>query len=155
MKRLAACVLALSCAWPLAGFARSHLQDSLPAKGSTLTASPEKLLLMFSEAVELTSLTLQRVGDREPFKVTTLPPLPGRPVSVSLPKLPAGVYTVRYWVLNEDLRETHGAFQFTLAIGPEWPRARRTAEARAHAESRKPAPVKLQAATSPTLSPGR
>jgi methionine-rich copper-binding protein CopC len=147
MKRLAACVFALSCALPLASFARSHLQDSLPAKGATLTASPEKLLLMFSEAVELTSLTLQRVGDRQPLKVTALPPLPGRPVSVKLPKLPSGVYTVRYWVLSSDLRETRGSFEFTLAMGPDWPRARRTAEARAHATGRSQSSTKTLAAS--------
>ncbi len=123
----------MACGMPLVGLARSHLQVSLPAKDSTVTASPEKLLLMFSEAVELTSLTLHREGDKEPVKVTQLPPLPGRPVSVRLPRLAAGVYTVKYWVMNSDLRETRGSFEFTLQSGPDWPRARRTAEAKAHA----------------------
>lgn len=132
MKRIAACVVALACGLPLVCFAKSHLQVSLPAKDSTVTGSPEKLLLMFSEAVELTSLTLQREGDKEPVHVTQLPPLPGRPVSVRLPRLGPGVYTVRYWVMNSDLRETRGSFTFTLQEGPDWPRARRTAEALAH-----------------------
>ena len=132
MKRFAACVMALALGLPLVAFSKSHLQVSLPAKDSTVTGSPEKLLLMFSEAVELTSLTLQREGDKEPVHVTQLPPLPGRPVSVRLPRLAPGVYTVRYWVMNSDLRETRGSFVFTLQEGPDWPRARRTAEALAH-----------------------
>jgi hypothetical protein len=65
-------------------------------------------------------------------------------VSVSLPKLPSGVYTVRYWVLSSDLRETRGSFEFTVATGPpDWPRARRTAEAKAHAAGKPRAPGKV------------
>jgi len=108
--------------------ARSHLDTSLPAKGSTLSVTPEKLLLMFSEAVELTSLTLHRVGDTQALTIAALPRWPGRPLTVRLPRLTDGIYTVNYQVMNADQHETKGSFDFTLATHPRWPRARRTAE---------------------------
>lgn len=127
-KRLTAALLTMLCAMPALTLARSHLNTSLPARDSVLTVSPEKLLLMFSEAVELTSLTLHRVGDREPLTIAALPRWPGRPLTVRLPRLTDGVYTVNYQVLNADQHETKGSFGFTLATHPRWPRARREAD---------------------------
>jgi methionine-rich copper-binding protein CopC len=122
-----ACVL-LACLLPAVTLARSHLDASLPVKGSTVKVSPQRLLLMFSEAVQLTALTLHRVGDREPLKIVALPRWPGRPITVDLPHLKDGVYKVDYQVNSGDLHDTRGSFEFTLAAHPRWPRARRTAE---------------------------
>jgi copper resistance protein C len=127
-KSLMAAVVTMLCLTPAVSLARSHLNTSLPAKDSTITVSPEKLLLMFSEAVELTSLSLQRVGDRQPLTISGLPRWPERPLTVRLPQLSDGVYKVSYLVKNSYLHETRGSFEFTLAAHPRWPRARRTAQ---------------------------
>jgi methionine-rich copper-binding protein CopC len=127
-KCLLASALTIACLLPAVCSARSHLDASVPVKGSTVTVSPEKLLLMFSEAVQLTALTLQRVGDREPLRIEALPRWPGRPLTVRLPRLKDGVYKVAYQVDTGDMHDTKGSFEFTLTTHPRWPRARRTAE---------------------------
>jgi methionine-rich copper-binding protein CopC len=128
-KSLLTALLTMLCMAPAVSLARSHLDTTLPVRNSTINVSPEKLLLMFSEAVELTSLTLHREGDREPMKIASLPRWPGRPLTVRLPQLTDGVYTVNFHVMNADQHETRGSFEFTLATHPRWPRARNTAEA--------------------------
>ena len=61
LKSGTAAVLLMSA--PLAAMAHVHLQSSIPAAGSTVKASPERLVLVFQEAVELKALSVQKVGD--------------------------------------------------------------------------------------------
>jgi methionine-rich copper-binding protein CopC len=128
MKSFASLLVALVCAASVPVLANSRLVTSVPEKNSTVSVSPEKLLLMFAEPVELTSLTLQKAGDRAPLRIHALPELPGRPLVVELPKLAAGEYTVTYWITNSNLRESRGSFAFMVDSSPEWPRARRFTE---------------------------
>src|SRR5215472_6396957 len=77
--------------------AHAHLTDSVPADHSTGQA-PERIELSFSEAAHITALTLQR--DREdPHKLTT-PAATAAKLTIPVPKLAPGSYTLSWRALS-------------------------------------------------------
>jgi methionine-rich copper-binding protein CopC len=109
-KWCAAAVL-LSCA--ANAQAHAHLTASVPADGTTGTA-PEHIVLTFSEAVRITAMTLQREGE-EARKVVPLPTAAAAQLTIPLPKLAPGKYTLSWRVLGEDGHMVSGALHFTVA----------------------------------------
>jgi methionine-rich copper-binding protein CopC len=96
--------------------AHAHLQKSSPADNSVITTSPSNLVLNFSEAARLTALSIQK--DSEPAQ--SLKPLPtaaAQQISVPLPQLTPGTYSVSWRVLSDDGHVMAGALHFTLAAG--------------------------------------
>jgi methionine-rich copper-binding protein CopC len=94
--------------------AHAHLQKSSPADNSVITTSPSNLVLNFSEAARLTALSIQK--DSEPAQ--SLKPLPttaAQQISVPLPQLTSGTYSVSWRVLSDDGHVMAGALHFTLA----------------------------------------
>jgi methionine-rich copper-binding protein CopC len=94
--------------------AHAHLQKSSPADNSVITASPSNLVLNFSEAARLTALSIRK--DSEPPQ--TLKPLPtaaAQQISVPLPPLTPGTYSVSWRVVSDDGHIMAGALHFTLA----------------------------------------
>ena len=103
----------LLCAVPMAAFAHAHLESAQPAKGSVVAASPAQVVLKFSEPVALMALTLEKAGG----SVQKLEPLPrdaAVSLSVPLPKLADGAYTVHYTVVSDDTHEAKGALRFSV-----------------------------------------
>jgi methionine-rich copper-binding protein CopC len=94
--------------------AHAHLQTSSPADNSVITASPSGLVLNFSEAARLTALTIQKEGE-PPQKLKPLPTTAAQQISVPLPRLTPGIYSVSWRVLSEDGHMMAGALHFTLA----------------------------------------
>jgi len=106
-------ILGLLGAVPMAAFAHAHLESAQPAKGSVVAASPAQVVLKFSEPVALMELTLEKAGG----SVQKLEPLPrdaASSLSVPLPKLADGAYTVHYKVVSDDTHEAKGALRFTV-----------------------------------------
>ena len=98
----------------LSANAHTHLQKSMPADKSVVTAAPSVVVLTFSEAANVTALTLQKGAD----KAKPLGPLPekaGKEVTVALPALTPGEYAVNWRVAGEDGHVMSGKFAFTLA----------------------------------------
>ena len=98
----------------VAASAHAHLQKSSPADNGVITASPSNLVLNFSEAVRLTALSIQK--NSEP--VQNLKPLPtaaAQQISVPVPQLTPGTYSVSWRVLSDDGHVMAGALHFTLA----------------------------------------
>jgi methionine-rich copper-binding protein CopC len=94
--------------------AHAHLQKSSPADNSVISTSPSNLVLNFSEAARLTALSIQK--DSEPAR--NLKPLPGtaaQQISVPLPPLTPGTYSVHWRVLSDAGHVMAGALHFTLA----------------------------------------
>jgi len=100
-----------------AAHAHAHLTAALPAEGSAGKA-PEQIVLTFSEAARITALTLQRPGE-EPRKLTPLPVEKAARITVPLPKLSAGSYTLSWRVVGEDGHVVPGALHFTVLESAE------------------------------------
>jgi methionine-rich copper-binding protein CopC len=101
-------------AFGVAANAHAHLQKSNPADNSVITTSPSNLVLNFSEAARLTVLSIQK--DSEPAQnLKPLPTTAAQQISVSLPQLTPGTYSVSWRVVSEDGHVMAGALHFTLA----------------------------------------
>ncbi|MDB6086743.1 MAG: copper resistance protein CopC [Gammaproteobacteria bacterium] len=94
--------------------AHAHLQKSSPADDSVISAAPANLVLNFSEAARLTALSIQKGGE-SPQKLTSLPTTAAQQISIPLPPLTPGAYTVSWRVLSDDGHVMAGALHFTLA----------------------------------------
>jgi methionine-rich copper-binding protein CopC len=94
--------------------AHAHLQKSSPADNSVITASPANLVLNFSEAARLTALSIQKGGE-SPQKLKPLPTTAAQQISVPLPPLTPGAYSVTWHVLSDDGHVMSGTLHFTLA----------------------------------------
>lgn len=92
--------------------AHAHLTAAVPADGSVGKA-PEHIVLTFSEAARLTAMTLQREGE-EPHKLTPLPAEMGTRITVPLPKLSPGRYTLSWRVVSDDGHIVPGTLHFTV-----------------------------------------
>jgi methionine-rich copper-binding protein CopC len=94
--------------------AHAHLQKSSPADNSVIATSPSTLVLNFSEAARLTALSIQKGGE-SPQKLTPLPAAAAQQISVPLPPLTPGAYSVSWRVVSDDGHVMSGALHFTLA----------------------------------------
>src|ERR1700693_6395144 len=80
--------------------AHAHLQKSSPADNSVITTPPSNLVLNFSETARLTALSIQK-GSESPQKLKPLPTTAAQQISVPLPQLTPGTYSVSWRVLSE------------------------------------------------------
>jgi methionine-rich copper-binding protein CopC len=94
-------------------FAHAHLQQAVPADGSHLRQSPVQLVLNFSEPARLVVLTIAR-HDGAPQKLVPLPDAPQKQITVPLPGLAAGDYTIAWRVVGADGHVVPGGLHFTL-----------------------------------------
>ena len=92
--------------------AHAHLTAAVPTEGSVGEA-PEHVVLSFSEAARLTAMTLQREGE-EPRKLTPLPADMATRITIPLPKLSPGRYTVSWRVVSDDGHVVPGTLHFTV-----------------------------------------
>ncbi|HDR9358305.1 TPA: copper homeostasis periplasmic binding protein CopC [Burkholderia vietnamiensis] len=118
MKQLAslAAAAALSLT-PLAALAHGKLENAVPALGSTVDVAPESLQLTFNENLEPTFSSV-KVSDangapvtKEKAKVDTSNP---RVMTVAVPKLMSGTYTVQWAVMTADAHKTKGTYTFKV-----------------------------------------
>jgi methionine-rich copper-binding protein CopC len=94
--------------------AHAHLQKSSPAEGSVITTSPPNLVLNFSEAAKLTALSIQK-GSEPEQKLKPLSTTAAQQISVPLPALTPGIYSVNWRVVSDDGHMMAGVLHFTLA----------------------------------------
>jgi methionine-rich copper-binding protein CopC len=92
--------------------AHAHLTAAVPPEGSSGKA-PEHIVLSFSEAARITTMTLQREGE-EPRKLTPLPAEMAARITVPLPRLAPGKYTLSWRVIGSDGHVVPGALHFTV-----------------------------------------
>jgi len=98
----------------VAASAHAHLQKSSPADGSVITTSPSSLVLNFSEAARLTALSIQKDSE-PPQNLKPLPTTAAQQITVPLPPLMPGTYSVSWRVLSDDGHVVSGALHFTVA----------------------------------------
>lgn len=111
-----ASVIATSIA-PVAAWAHGKLETSVPAPGSTVEVSPSVLRLTFNEDLESTFSSV-KVADaggtpitKEKARVDASNP---RVMTLAVPKLASGAYTVQWAVMTADAHKTKGAYTFTV-----------------------------------------
>lgn len=112
MKLSTLAALALFASATLAQ-AHTHVKESQPADGSILKAPPESIVLRFSEATHVTSLTLQKEGEAEQ-KLSALPAAAVDHVTVPVPKLGPGKYVVSWRGVGDDNHIMSGKLHFTI-----------------------------------------
>lgn len=107
--------------WPallLAGIAtasaHSRLRTSTPADNSTVSAAPSQVVLGFSEVTQLAALTLTH-GSDAPIKVAALPQKAAQQLTVAVPALVPGSWTLGWRAVGDDGHVTHGTVHFTVA----------------------------------------
>jgi methionine-rich copper-binding protein CopC len=93
--------------------AHAHLEKSIPADGSVITTSPANLVLNFSAAARLTALSIQK-GDDPKQNLKPLPTTAAQQISVALPQLAPGTYSVSWRVMSDDGHVMSGTLHFTL-----------------------------------------
>jgi len=102
---------------PMAASAHGKLESAVPAAGSTLDAAPDALWLTFNEDLESTFSTV-KVSDstgvavtKEKAKVDASNP---RVLTIALPKLASGSYSVQWAVMTHDAHKTKGTYAFQV-----------------------------------------
>jgi methionine-rich copper-binding protein CopC len=97
--------------------AHAFLQRASPPVGSELPVSPAAVTITYTEGVEPDFSTIE-VDDSHGTRVDKADPhlLDGdqTKLSVSLPKLPPGTYTVSWHVTSVDTHKTEGRFTFSV-----------------------------------------
>jgi hypothetical protein len=98
-------------------FAHAFLQRASPPVGSELPVSPSAVTITYTEGVEPDFSTIE-VRNAQGARVDKADPhlLGGdqTKLSVSLPKLPPGQYTVTWHVTSVDTHKTEGRFNFSV-----------------------------------------
>jgi methionine-rich copper-binding protein CopC len=112
-------LLALACAYVLASSALAHafLDRATPAVGSTVRGPPARVTLRFSERLEPAFSKVQVLdasGKRVDKNDAAPSPDDATVLSVSVPPLAPGRYTVKWRVLSVDTHVTEGDFTFDV-----------------------------------------
>lgn len=112
-----ALIAAAAVLLPATAFAHAHYRASTPADGGTVAASPPELSITYTEGVEPRFSTIEvqdaagkRVDKQDPHTA----PADNKVLSVGLPALPPGAYTVTWHVTAVDTHKTEGTFKFTV-----------------------------------------
>ena len=110
---VAVCALVLAAA---PAFAHSHPVTMTPAKDSTVSA-PTEVSIIFSEDLEpkFSSLKLVDSADKTVSKVpSVLDPANAKHMTLALPHLAPGVYTVDWISSSADGHRLQGKYSFTI-----------------------------------------
>jgi methionine-rich copper-binding protein CopC len=118
VTRLLTLLIALLSATP-AAWAHAFLAGATPSAGSQFAVAPPRLTLRFTEPVEPVFCTIELLDPAgRPVPLPGPAKADGNPqvLTVTLPRLGAGAYTVIWHVTSVDTHKTEGRYQFT--IGP-------------------------------------
>ena len=80
--------------------AHARLKASTPKEGETVTTMLASISLTFSESARISAVSIQK--DQEPKQNLTAPSTVGEQLSVEVPKLAAGSYTLTWRVASTD-----------------------------------------------------
>jgi methionine-rich copper-binding protein CopC len=102
---------------PTDSWAHAYLVKSAPARRAVLSGPPPRVMLWFNERLE-TQFSQLSVWNTEGQRVdggdVQVGPDDAKKLSVGIPTLPAGVYTVKFRVLSVDGHIVEAEFPFTV-----------------------------------------
>ncbi|MEF9439945.1 copper homeostasis periplasmic binding protein CopC [Burkholderia sp. MS389] len=112
-----AAAAALFAMAPAAASAHGKLEGAVPAAGGTVDAAPDTVRLTFNEDLE-PAFSSVKVSDasgnavtQDKAKVDASNP---RVMTVAIPKLAAGAYTVQWVAMTADAHRTKGTYTFRV-----------------------------------------
>ena len=107
----------LLLAVPGTGWAHAYLVKSSPTRRATLSGAPARVVLWFNERLEA-QFSQVAVWNTDGQQVdggdVQVGPDDAKKLSVGIPTLPAGTYTVKYRVLSIDGHVVESEFPFTV-----------------------------------------
>jgi len=110
-------VCALFLALQTPAWAHAFLDHSDPKVGSTVKNSPLEIKIWYTQELEpaFSSIVVKDAQGKEVDKKDVHVDAKDKLLlEVSLPKLPAGTYTVIWHVVSVDTHRTQGRFEFTI-----------------------------------------
>jgi methionine-rich copper-binding protein CopC len=121
-RRAGLLALALMLAgWPAVAWSHAALVKSSPPRRATLSEAPARVELVFNERLEpaYARLSVEDAGGtRVDLADAAVSPEDGRRLTVSLPRLGPGTYTVRFRVLSVDGHVVEARFPFFVKPRP-------------------------------------
>jgi methionine-rich copper-binding protein CopC len=110
-------LLVLLLVIPTTGWTHAYLVKSSPTRRAVLSSAPARVVLWFNERLEAQFSQLS-VWNTEGQQVdggdVQVGPDDGKKLSVGIPTLPAGAYTIKYRVLSVDGHIAEAEFPFTV-----------------------------------------
>jgi methionine-rich copper-binding protein CopC len=106
---------------PISGWGHAYLVKSSPARRAVLSNPPARVALWFNERLEaqFSQLSIWNAeGQQVDGGDVQVGPDDGKRLSVGVPTLPAGSYTVKYRVLSVDGHIVEAEFPFTIRSRP-------------------------------------
>ena len=96
-------------------WAHAFLKTAVPSVGSTIAEAPPSIVIEFTEGVEpmFSTITLQNANG-QPIKTGPIAPASGNRLTLKLPPIPPGTYTVVWHATAVDTHKTEGKFDFTF-----------------------------------------
>jgi copper resistance protein C len=102
---------------PSTSWAHAYLVKSSPARRAGLSSAPARVVLWFNEGLEAQFCELSvwnAAGQQVDGNDVQVGPDDRKKLSVGMPTLPAGTYTVKYRVLSVDGHIVEAEFPFTV-----------------------------------------
>jgi methionine-rich copper-binding protein CopC len=124
MKRALGCrstILLILLLVPISSWGHAYLVKSSPARRAMLSNPPTRVVLWFNERLEaqFSQLSIWNAeGQQVDGGDVQVGPDDGKRLSVGIPALPAGNYTVKYRVLSVDGHIVEAEFPFTIRSRP-------------------------------------
>lgn len=117
MKLLAASTLLASLAAVSPAFAHAFLVKADPAVGSTVTTAPARLLMTYTEGLELPFCSVTVKSTSGTIENSKPQAVPGHRNEMSVPLhiTAPGTYTVTWHAVAVDTHHTQGHFSFSVA----------------------------------------
>jgi methionine-rich copper-binding protein CopC len=94
--------------------AHTHVLKSVPADGQAVSAAPASVVLTFSEAARLTAAWIQK-GEGARTRLGSLPETAAVQVTLALPAMTPGTYTVSWRAASADGHVMPGRIRFTVS----------------------------------------
>jgi copper resistance protein C len=107
----------LLLAVPISGWAHAYLVKSSPTRRAVLSSAPARVVLWFNERLEAQFSELSvwnTAGQQVDGSDVQVGPDDSKKLSVGIPTLPVGTYTVKYRVLSVDGHIVEAEFPFTI-----------------------------------------
>jgi copper transport protein len=116
MKRLLLFTgIATALVLPAQAFAHATLQKESPGFRERVQTSPTKITLRFDQYVEALPESVRLYSTRGPIRVRDIAGK-GRNLSATVPRLPAGAYTVRWHAMSGDGHVVSGVYTFGVRV---------------------------------------
>jgi methionine-rich copper-binding protein CopC len=110
-------LLVLLLVVPTSSWAHAYLVKSSPARRAVLSNAPSRVVLWFNERLEAQFSQLsvwKREGEQVDSGDTQVGPDDPKKLSVGIPPLPAGAYSVKFRVLSVDGHIVEAEFPFSV-----------------------------------------